>query len=70
MSDYDPKTDLLYNLNPEIQPDGNDRYEISCTNISWSNTIRMGQNAVKEMFTSGIKINRIGEKLVLQIINS
>jgi uncharacterized protein YuzE len=61
MSDYDPKTDLLYNLNPESS-----RMEmIDMNKLALHKLIQYdqdGPNAVKEMFTSGIKITESGEK--------
>lgn len=61
MSDYDPKTDLLYNLNPETS-----RMEvIDLEKTELKELIQYdqdGPNAVKEMFTSGIKITESGEK--------
>lgn len=61
MSDYDPKTDLLYNLNPETS-----RMEvIDLENNELKELIQYdqdGPNAIKEMFTSGIKITDSGEK--------
>lgn len=61
MSDYDPAADLLYNLNPEtsrmkvIDLDKNELKEI----VQFDQD---GPNAVKEMFTSGIKITDTGNK--------
>lgn len=61
MSDYSPKNDLLYNLNPEtsrlemIDLEKNELKEI----VQFDQD---GPNAVKEMFTSGIKITDSGEK--------
>ena len=61
MSDYDPKSDLLYNLNPEtsrmevIDLEKNELKEL----IQYDQD---GPNDVKEMYTSGIKITESGEK--------
>lgn len=61
MSDYDPKSDLLFNLNPEtsrmevIDLEKNELKEL----IQYDQD---GPNDVKEMFTSGIKITESGEK--------
>jgi hypothetical protein len=61
MSDYDAKNDLLHNLNPEtsrmevIDLEKNELKEV----IQYDQD---GPNAVKEMFTSGIKITDSGEK--------
>lgn len=61
MSDYDPVADLLYNLNPEtsrmeiIDLDKNELKEI----VPFDQD---GPNAVKEMFTSGIKVTDTGNK--------
>ncbi len=61
MSDYDPKTDLLYNLNPETS-----RMEVINMHKGELQELiqydQDGPNAVKEMFTSGIKITESGEK--------
>ena len=61
MSDYDPKSDLLYNLNPEtsrmevIDLEKNELKEL----IQFDQD---GPNDVKEMYTSGIKITETGER--------
>jgi hypothetical protein len=61
MSDYDPNSDLLYNLNPLTS-----RMEvIDMDKLALRKLIQYdqdGPNAVKEMFTSGIKITESGEK--------
>ncbi len=61
MSDYDPNTDLLYNLNPQTS-----RMEvIDLEKIELKELIQYdqdGPNSVKEMFTSGIKITDTREK--------
>lgn len=61
MSDYDPNSDLLYNLNPQTS-----RMEvIDMDKLALRELIQYdqdGPNAVKEMFTSGIKITESGER--------
>lgn len=61
MSDYDPKSDLLYNLNPQTS-----RMEVIDMEKGELRELiqydQDGPNAVKEMFTSGIKITASGEK--------
>ncbi|MFC5626562.1 DUF4221 family protein [Algoriphagus winogradskyi] len=61
ISDYDPKTDLLYNLNPQTS-----RMEV--IDMKKGELLEIiqydqdGPNSVKEMFTSGTKITDSGEK--------
>jgi hypothetical protein len=60
MSDYDPSTDLLYNINPQTS-----RMEIiDLEKEELQELIQFdqdGPNSVKEMFTSGIKMTDSGE---------
>lgn len=61
MSDFDPKSDLLYNLNPETS-----RLEVIDLEQNVLKEIiqyeKDGPRAIKDLFTSGIKVLNSGEK--------